>query len=80
MPNAAAVANRISQSAHGNGSVSSIPHYVSVDFANATATVLDVMCGIMAFAALVALIGLKRGRQEVAPDADAAASGSALAA
>ena len=30
------------------------------------------MCGIMAFAALVALIGLKRGRQEVAPDADPA--------
>src|ERR1700728_529924 len=35
----AAVADRISESAHGSGSVASIPHYVSVDFASATATV-----------------------------------------
>ena len=80
MPHASVVANQISESAHGTGSVSSIPHYVSVDFASATATVLYVMCGIMAFAALVALLGLKRGRQEVAPDPDPAASGSVIAA
>ncbi len=66
-PNAAAEANRITQSQHGSGSVSSIPHFVSVDFAHATQTVLYVMCGIMAFAGLVALLGLQRGRQEVAP-------------
>jgi EmrB/QacA subfamily drug resistance transporter len=79
VPNAAVVANRISESAHGSGSVASIPHYVSVDFASATATVLYVMCGIMGFAALVALIGLRRGRQEAPPDTDPATS-SALAA
>jgi hypothetical protein len=66
-PNAAAEANRITQSQHGRGSVSSIPHFVSADFAHATETVLYVMCGIMAFAGLVALFGLQRGRQEVAP-------------
>ncbi len=66
VPNAAAVANRITQS-QGGGSVSKIPHYVSVDFAHATQTVLYVMCGIMAFAGVVALLGLQRGRQEVVP-------------
>jgi EmrB/QacA subfamily drug resistance transporter len=78
VPHASVVANQISESAHGNGSVSSIPHYVSVDFASATSTVLYAMCGIMAFAALVALLGLKRGRQEVAPQADPASSGSPI--
>ncbi len=66
-PNAVAEANRITQSQGGHGSVASIPHFVSVDFAHATEVVLYVMCGIMAFAALVALFGLQRGRQEVAP-------------
>lgn len=32
-----------------------------------TQVVLYVMCGIMAFAGVVALFGLQRGRQEVAP-------------
>ncbi len=66
-PNAAAEANRITQSQQGHGSVASIPHFVSVDFAHATQAVLYVMCGIMAFACLVALFGLQRGRQELAP-------------
>ena len=66
-PHAAAEANRITQSQQGNGSVASIPHFVSVDFAHATQTVLYVMCGIMAFAGVVALFGLARGRQEVVP-------------
>ncbi len=70
--NAAAEANQIAQSQGGSRSVTSIPHYVSVDFAHATQTVLYVMCGIMAAAGLVALLGLQRGRQEVAPvDPDA---------
>ncbi len=71
-PNAAAEANRITQSQNGSGSVSSIPHFVSVDFAHATQAVLYVMCGIMACAALVALFGLQRGVQEVA-EVDSAA-------
>ena len=79
VPNAAAVATQTSESAHGN-SVNSIPHFVSVDFASATATVLYVMCGVMALAALVALIGLKRGRQELPPDPDPAGANSAMAA
>jgi hypothetical protein len=44
--------------------VVSIPHYVSVDFAHATQTVLYVMCVIMAVAGVVALLGLERGRQQ----------------
>jgi len=80
VPNAAAVATQTSESAHGTGSVASIPRYVSLDFAHATGTVLYVMCGIMALAALVALVGLKRGRQEFPPEADPTATNSALAA
>jgi hypothetical protein len=70
VPNAAAEANKITQSQQGNGSVTSIPHYVSLDFAHATQGVLYTMCGIMAFAGVVALFGLQRGRQEVAPVED----------
>ncbi len=66
-PHAAAEASRITQSQQGSGSVASIPHFVSVDFAHATQTVLYVMCGIMAVAGVVALFGLQRGRQEVTP-------------
>jgi hypothetical protein len=35
-----------------------------LDFAHATSTVLYVMCGIMAFAGVVALFGLEQGRQQ----------------
>ncbi len=66
-PNAAAEASHITQTQQGSGSVASIPHFVSLDFARATQTVLYVMCGIMAFAGVVALLGLQRGRQEVVP-------------
>jgi hypothetical protein len=45
-------------------SVSSIPHYSSLDFAHATQSVPYVMCGIMASAGVVAHFGLRRGRQE----------------
>jgi EmrB/QacA subfamily drug resistance transporter len=68
VPNAAHVAAQFSQSG-GDRSVSSIPHYVSLDFAYATQTVLYVMCGIMGFAGLVAFVALKRGLQEAAPEA-----------
>ncbi len=63
VPNPAAKAAQLTQS-HTNGSVTSIPHFFSFDFAQSTSTVLYVMCGIMAFAGLVALFGLERGRQE----------------
>jgi hypothetical protein len=63
VPNAAAKAATLAQS-HGSGSVTSIPHWFSLDFAHATSTVLYVMCGIMAFTGVVALFGLERGRQE----------------
>jgi EmrB/QacA subfamily drug resistance transporter len=69
-PRAAADAARVTQS-HGGGSVASIPHYVSLDFAQATQTVLYVICGIMAAAAAVALFGLRRGRQEMPTDVEA---------
>jgi hypothetical protein len=69
-PHAASTANGITQGQHASGSAKSIPHFVSLDFAHATATVLYVMCGIMALAAVVALFGLKRGRQEVVPIED----------
>jgi hypothetical protein len=76
-PNAVAEANRITQSQQGSGSVNSIPHFVSLAFAQSTQTVLYVMCGIMTFAGVVALYGLKRGRQEVVPVEDGAAPSTA---
>ena len=66
IPHAAQVASQFSQS-DGRHSVNSIPHYVSLDFAYATQTVLYVMCAIMGFAGLVALFALKRGLQKTAP-------------
>jgi len=56
-PHAVTEASRIMQSQQGSGSVASIPHFVSLDFAHATQTVLSVMCAIMAFAGVVALLG-----------------------
>lgn len=53
-----------SQGGSSSGSVSSIPHFVRLDFAYATRTAFYVMAGIMAVAALVALIGLRPGVQE----------------
>jgi EmrB/QacA subfamily drug resistance transporter len=59
---AAKEASSISQS-QGNGSTATIPHFVRLDFAYAIRTVLFVMAGVMAAAALVSLVGLKRGIQ-----------------
>jgi hypothetical protein len=67
-----------SGSGSGSGSTGSIPHFFRVDFAQSTQTVLYVMAGIMAVAALVALRGLKRGVQEdesaAEPDPDLSAA------
>ena len=59
---ASAEARRISQS-QGAGRTGAIPHFVRLDFAYATRTVLLAMAGVMAVAALVALFGLQRGLQ-----------------
>lgn len=66
VPNPAALANRYTQQGQGGSgsNVGHIPTYVAADFAHATSVVLYVMCGVMAFAAVVALVGLERGRQE----------------
>jgi EmrB/QacA subfamily drug resistance transporter len=47
----------------------SIPRFVRLDFAYATRSVFYVMAGVMAVAALVALVGLRAGVQEQLPDA-----------
>ncbi len=57
-----------SQNGGGGGSTPSIPNFFRQDFAHATQTVLYVMAGIMAAAAVVAILGLRRGRQEEAPE------------
>jgi EmrB/QacA subfamily drug resistance transporter len=64
------IASRISQSR--SGSVSHIPHFVQLAFADATQVVLYVMCGVMALAALVALVGLRAGAQEAVEEEPAA--------
>ncbi|HVA02761.1 MAG TPA: MFS transporter [Acidimicrobiales bacterium] len=57
-------AQSISQAQSGTGKVASIPRFVQVDFAYATRNVLHVMAIIMAAAAVVAFVGLRRGVQE----------------
>jgi EmrB/QacA subfamily drug resistance transporter len=61
-----AEATSISQSRGGNGSTAHIPHFIRLDFAHSTSTVLYVMAAIMAVAAVLALIGLRAGLQEEA--------------
>jgi MFS family permease len=59
-------ATTISQQASGgsgSGGTGSIPHFVRLDFAEATRVVFYVMAGIMAVACVIALIGLERGAQ-----------------
>ena len=54
-----------------DGSIASIPHFIRLDFAYATRTVLYVMAAIMAVAAVVGLLGLRRGVQAESDDAGA---------
>ena len=62
------------------GNIDSIPHFFRLDFAYATRSVLMGMAGIMAVAAVVAIVGLKRGVQEeenlTPEDVDAQATAS----
>jgi hypothetical protein len=57
-------AQSFSQAQSGSGKVASIPHFVQVDFAYATRNVLHLMAIVMAAAAVVALVGLRRGVQQ----------------
>ena len=57
-----AVASRLSESQ--SGSTVAVPHFLRLDFAYATRSVLYVMTAIMAAAALAAFVGLRPGRQE----------------
>jgi MFS family permease len=77
VPAARASGAAASGSQSRSGSVAAIPHFVRVDFAQATQTVLYVMAGVMAVAAIVALVGLRYGVQEEAvarPEAEAVPS------
>lgn len=66
MPSARAhtEAASLSQAKGGSGGVSAIPHFVRLDFAYATRSVLYAMAAIMAAAAIVAFLGLRAGLQE----------------
>ena len=46
------------------GATGAIPHFIRLDFAYATARCCYAMAGIMAAAAIVAFVGLRRGVQE----------------
>ena len=63
-----AIVSRITGS-KGGGSVTSIPHFVRLDFAYATRSVFYGMAGIMVAAAIVAIVGLRAGLQE-APESE----------
>jgi len=56
-------AHSIAQSQGGHGSLASIPHFVRLDFAYATRSVLYVMAAFMAIAAVTAMLGLRAGVQ-----------------
>jgi EmrB/QacA subfamily drug resistance transporter len=57
-------AARVAQGQRSGSGGGAIPHFVRLDFAFATRTVLLVMAGVMAAAAVVALFGLRAGVQE----------------
>jgi EmrB/QacA subfamily drug resistance transporter len=57
-------ASRISQSQDASASVTRIPHFIRLDFAYASREVFYLMAGIMAVAAVVALVGLQAGVQD----------------
>jgi EmrB/QacA subfamily drug resistance transporter len=62
---AAAKAHTIAQTQ--SGATNAIPHFLRLDFAYAIRAVLYGMGGVMAAAAIVAFLGLVRGRQEEEP-------------
>jgi EmrB/QacA subfamily drug resistance transporter len=74
-PQAHREAATLSQSRGGHGSTASIPHFIRLDFAYATRSVLYVMAGIMAAAAIAAFLGLQAGVQEETEAQERAADG-----
>jgi MFS family permease len=67
------IASQYAQLRGGSGgSGGAIPHFIRLDFAYATRSVLFVMAGIMLAAAVVALIGLRAGAQEEVVEPEAA--------
>ena len=65
-----AIASKLSQS-HATSASGLLPHYIRIDFAYATRSVIYVMAGIMVAAAIVAFLGLRAGVQTEAVGADA---------
>jgi EmrB/QacA subfamily drug resistance transporter len=61
---ATSISKSQSQGTAGSGGTSTIPHFVRLDFAYATRSVLYAMAIIMAIAAVVAITGLRAGVQE----------------
>jgi EmrB/QacA subfamily drug resistance transporter len=76
---ASAEAASLSQSHSGSGSAGSIPRFVRLDFAGATQTVFYVMAAVMAAAAVLAILGLRRGAQQEVSTGDAAEAGTPAA-
>ncbi len=78
---ASAEAASISQSRGGgsSGGVAAIPHFYRLDFAYSVQAVLYVMAGIMAVAAIAALVGLRAGAQAETPAEGAPAEGTPAA-
>jgi EmrB/QacA subfamily drug resistance transporter len=64
VPSSRATAEAANLSQSRSGSTASIPHFVRLDFAGATQTVLYVMAAVMAVAAIVAVLGLRHGAQQ----------------
>jgi EmrB/QacA subfamily drug resistance transporter len=75
-PQALVEASKFSQSQGGSNSIAAIPPFFRLDFAEATRTILDAMAVIMAAAAVVAFVGLKRGLQQESSPADVEAVGT----
>jgi MFS transporter len=60
---ASAIAQASQGGSNSNGGVRAIPHFIRLDFAYATQSVLHIMAAIMALAAVIAFIGLRAGAQ-----------------
>jgi hypothetical protein len=77
-PAAATEAAATAQLQGGSGSAAAIPQFIRADFAAATQDVLYGMGVVMAVAAVVAILGLKRGVQQAAAPETATESAAAV--
>ena len=62
----------------GSGRVATIPHFVRLDFAYVSQTLFYLMAGLMAAAGVVAMLGLRPGRQQELSEAKRGAPDEAL--